>query len=391
MANAVANRLVQGVHDLFFRTVHGSSLIYNTCWEDPRIDRQLLRLTSESKIVMLTSAGCNALDYLLDGPAVIYAVDMNPRQNALLDLKLALIQHGSHADLFAMFGVGVHWEHQTLYRAIRPRLNQSARQYWDDHIRFFDPQGVRGSFYYYGAAGTVAWLFSRYLLRTKGHIRAQLWLLINAPTLGEQKRIYEGIEPVLWDRFACWALRQPVLMSMLGVPRTQMDMTGELYHNGLLDYVKRCLRHVFTHVPLADNYFWRVYLTGSYTPTCCPNYLKPEHLESLRTRARRIQLHTSTVTEFLRRHPGRYTHFVLLDHQDWLANHNQQALVEEWEQILRNSQPGAKILFRSAGATLDFLPNEVKAALRFHAEQCEPLHQMDRVGTYRSLYLAEVV
>ena len=39
---------------------------------------------------MLTSAGCNALDYLLDGPAEIHAVDVNFRQNALLELKAAV-------------------------------------------------------------------------------------------------------------------------------------------------------------------------------------------------------------------------------------------------------------------------------------------------------------
>ena len=27
------------LHDYAFRKVHGSTLIYNTCWEDPRLDR----------------------------------------------------------------------------------------------------------------------------------------------------------------------------------------------------------------------------------------------------------------------------------------------------------------------------------------------------------------
>jgi len=35
----------------------------------------------------LTSAGCNVLEYLLDSPAEIHAVDVNPRQNALLHLQ----------------------------------------------------------------------------------------------------------------------------------------------------------------------------------------------------------------------------------------------------------------------------------------------------------------
>jgi S-adenosylmethionine:diacylglycerol 3-amino-3-carboxypropyl transferase len=31
-------------HDLVFQNIHGSKLIYNACWEDPRVDRQLLRI-----------------------------------------------------------------------------------------------------------------------------------------------------------------------------------------------------------------------------------------------------------------------------------------------------------------------------------------------------------
>ncbi|MCA9161300.1 MAG: DUF3419 family protein, partial [Planctomycetales bacterium] len=65
-----------------FKFVHGNNLVYNTCWEDPRLDRQALELTSSDRVLVITSAGCNALDYALTGPAHVYAVDMNPRQNA---------------------------------------------------------------------------------------------------------------------------------------------------------------------------------------------------------------------------------------------------------------------------------------------------------------------
>ncbi|MCW0218895.1 MAG: BtaA family protein, partial [Prosthecobacter sp.] len=75
--------LTHRAHDVIFNRVHGGNLVYNTCWEDPRLDRQMLDLQPDSRVVMITSAGCNALDYLLDAPAEIHAVDMNPRQNAL--------------------------------------------------------------------------------------------------------------------------------------------------------------------------------------------------------------------------------------------------------------------------------------------------------------------
>ena len=89
-----------------FKLVHGHNLVYNTCWEDPRLDHQALKLTPDDTVLVITSAGCNALDYALAGPKQVVAVDMNPRQNALLDLKLAAIRNLQYEDFFAMFGDG---------------------------------------------------------------------------------------------------------------------------------------------------------------------------------------------------------------------------------------------------------------------------------------------
>ena len=114
--------MVKQLQDKMFRYIHGNRLIYNTCWEDPRIDRKLLNLGPESSVVVITSAGCNVLDYLLDGPETIYAVDVNFRQNALLCLKMALIQHGDHNLLFSLFGNGSAPAYRNIYYAVRPKL-----------------------------------------------------------------------------------------------------------------------------------------------------------------------------------------------------------------------------------------------------------------------------
>ena len=54
------------------------------------------------------ACGCSALDYALMSPHRVHAVDANPRQNALLELKLAGIRSLEFADFFALFGVGRH-------------------------------------------------------------------------------------------------------------------------------------------------------------------------------------------------------------------------------------------------------------------------------------------
>ncbi len=48
--------------ECFFELVHCNNLVYNTCWEDPRLDRVALSLTPDDNVLVITSAGCNALD-----------------------------------------------------------------------------------------------------------------------------------------------------------------------------------------------------------------------------------------------------------------------------------------------------------------------------------------
>lgn len=391
MLDRFSRRLLNASEDLIFKSVHNRYLIYNACWEDPRIDRELLQLDADSRVVMLTSAGCNALDYLLDQPAVIHAVDVNPRQNALLQLKLALFKRGCYDDLFAMFGHGSHAGFRNIYAAIRHQLPDYARAFWDRKIEYFNACSHKQSFYYHGSSGAVAWWLTRYLLQEKRRLRYHLMELIDADSIEAQQQIYSHIEPYLWGRCLSWLMRQPLTLSLLGVPRAQARLISQHYPGGIRGFLSDRLRRVATQILIQDNYFWRVYLTGSYTRQCCPNYLKPGYFERLRSHSDRIQLHNATVTGFLRAHPGRYSHFVLLDHQDWLAWHQPRALAEEWHMILQNSAPGARILMRSASDRLDFLPHEATSALRFFPELTQPLHQRDRVGTYGSLHFAEVL
>lgn len=378
-------------HDLLFRHVHSSNLIYNCAWEDPRIDRELMELTSDSTVVMITSAGCNALDYLLDDPAQIHAIDMNFRQNALLELKQALIARNSFEDLFEMFGIGSHLRYQEIYSSVRDRLSENSRNFWDKRIDFFNPKSLKKSFYYRGTSGLAAWVIGNALFKLRPNIRHFAESLLDCRTLEAQREAYASIEPEIMGRFSRWLFRQPALMTLLGVPRPQIDLIEASYPGGLTGYVTDKLKHVMTELPIGDNYFWRIYITGSYTLHCCPNYLRREHQEALINRVDRVKPHTGTLTRFLRENPGIYSHFVLLDHQDWLAWNDPAALIEEWDLILANSRPGTRILMRSAALEIDFVPEKIRSRLRFQPERTSKLHLLDRVGTYGSTHFAEVI
>lgn len=84
--------LLDRIDQKVFDAIYSRSLVYNTCWEDPAVDRQALAIGPEDTVLVITSAGCNALDYALCEPRRVHAVDANPRQTALLELKLAAIR-----------------------------------------------------------------------------------------------------------------------------------------------------------------------------------------------------------------------------------------------------------------------------------------------------------
>ena len=84
----IFSRLQDYFQDKTMDAILRRKIIYNAAWEDPRIDGKVLALGEGETIMMLTTGGCNVLDRLLDGVAHIVSVDLNPCQNALLELKL---------------------------------------------------------------------------------------------------------------------------------------------------------------------------------------------------------------------------------------------------------------------------------------------------------------
>ncbi len=372
----------------FFGQIHSRNLVYNQCWEDPALDNAVLQIRPADRIVMITSAGCNALDYLIHAPASIHCVDMNPHQNALLELKLAAIERLQYEQFFEMFANGRIHGHRRIYEnQLRSRLTSGAQSIWDRRIDYFDPLGA--GLYFHGTAGFFARSLYLYLNVVRG-MRHDLQQFQSIGNLAEQAAFYRTrIAPRLWSPLVRFAIRQPAVLAMLGVPQQQIEQIQE---NGskTSSFVEERVDQTLTTVPLRQNYFWRVYMNGYYPPDCYPNYLKREFFQFLRKHISRIHIHTSTLTDFLRTSPDRFSIFVLLDHMDWLSA-TPELLEEEWRLIIGCADQAARIIYRSGSVTCDYIPEFARRRLQFQAGQTETLHSRDRVGTYASFHFAKVM
>jgi S-adenosylmethionine-diacylglycerol 3-amino-3-carboxypropyl transferase len=391
----------QKLNSSLFKAVHKRNLIYNTCWEDPRLDRVALNLGPSDRLVVITSAGCNALDYLLAGAGEVNAVDVNPIQNSLLELKRAAILSLDYASFFELFGTGRTPQAKQMYGdALRQHLSPTARAYWDRHISFFLGRGWRKSFYYRGTSGLLARLV---MLNANivHRLREPIQEMLAAKTVEQQRDVYERrVKHRFWTPWLKWFISQSFTLSLMGVPWPQRDQITTQYKGGVAKFIRDSVEAVLCDLPFHDNYFWRVYLQGFYTPDCCPEYLRKENFEALKGLMPRLHIHTTTITDYAKSATPGLTRFVLLDHMDWMSSVMPAALQEEWAAILASAAPNAKVIFRSAGLKVNFLDHlqveyqggkrELGSLLRYHPELAAELHVKDRVHTYGSFYIADL-
>lgn len=398
MSRHVSLSVSERFEETAFRFLMARNLIYNTSWEDSAVDRRAMKLGPDDRVLVITSGGCNALDYALDGPASVVAVDVNPRQTALLELKLAAIRHLNHDDAFSIFGLGWHKDFPTLYRdKLRRDLSPFARSFWDGRLEWFS--SAEKNLFTRGLTGLVFRIF-RSRLRAGTPLGDAVRHMFAQTDLEEQRKIYlEEVRHRFFTPFVRWFLDSPIFMAMIGVPLPQRRLVKESDGGEMAGSVQRMLDELFCTVPVTDNYFWGVYVFGHYDENRCPRYLTRDGFARLKSGlVDRIEAHTCTVTEYLERPVPMLTHAVLLDHMDWMSSYYPVALEQEWDALLRRMKPGGTVLFRSAHESPRFLETTLigsarkpmREALVFRDDEARRLGQADRVHTYAGFRIAEI-
>src|SRR5450631_975210 len=82
-----------------------SQLLFGMSWEDPASDREALRIQPGETLVTIGSGGCNSLTLLLENPGKLFAIDINPSQSYLLELKRAAVRKLDYQELRGFLGL----------------------------------------------------------------------------------------------------------------------------------------------------------------------------------------------------------------------------------------------------------------------------------------------
>lgn len=374
---------------LFARLFEG--LVYAQIWEDPDVDRQALAIEPHHTIVTIASGGCNALAYLLDDPARIETVDLNPAHVAFNRLKIAALETlPDHASFFAFFGRAAGKANFGLYRNLmRDRLDAASRDYWDGKDLFGRPRATvfTRNLYRHGLLG-------RFI--GAAHLVARLHgvdprRLLQARTPAEQRAFFRSELAPLFERpLIRWATARKTSLFGLGIPPRQYDA---LASDGLsmADVLRKRLEKLVCDFPLASNYFaWQAFGRAYAEPGIgpLPAYLEPANFDMLRERVCRLCVSNASLSEHLAAKPNASVdRFVLLDAQDWMSN---AQLNDLWREMTRTGAPGARVIFRTA-ANARLLPGRVEDALldrwMFSPAESRAMHERDRSAIYGAFHL----
>lgn len=357
----------------------GAEILYSQCWEDVACAREALRIQPGQRVVAIGSAGDNVLGLLLDRPGGVLAVDVNPAQCALLELKLATAKALAPDDVARFLGAVPDANRLQFFERVRPALSSAARAFWD----------ARGGFL---AAGVIhVGRFERYLAFFRrwmlpvvpgvGAVRAML----SASDVTEQQQRYarqwdsarwRGLFRLFFGRRLLAAFgRHPAFFA-----RAEVDDVGAHY----LERVRLGL----TTIPIQTNPYLAYMLAGEYDRPCrTPLYLQAGALARLGRLSDRVEVQNGSLVDVLRSLPSRSVDAFYLS--DVFEGFDLDEYEEALEEVARVGRTGSRLCYWNNLAHRT-RPQAMVGLLESHQDLAANLHRRDRAFLY-SRFVVESV
>jgi len=374
------------------------AFVYNQIWEDPRVDLRALELNGDSRVLTISSGGCNALNYLIENPESVVAVDLNRHHIYLLNLKIAALKFLlTYEDFFNFFGYGEHETNLKNYeKFIAPNLDEETKRFWEGN-GFFGNLIHGERINYFANGGLYEHSRNGYFLRFFHQVARLLGCkpdeVLKAETPEEQEELYQRYIAPFFDSPLIKTIgKMPVTMFGLGIPPQQYDeLKRDLAGGCVIDVYRERAKRLACDYPVQENYFaWQAFGRKYDTKNRCavPEYLKAENYETLKENAARLKTKIGSVTEEIKNSPKDfYNRFVFLDAQDWM---NAGAMTDLWQAIADKGEEKSRVIFRTAGAASPIeknLPENLHAKFEYQKDFSRQLFKQDRASIYGGFHL----
>lgn len=351
--------------------------LYPITQEDSRIERELLNMKGKT-LVTICASGDRVLESMVQAPKKVVAVDLNPAQLALLDLKLACIENLEYetvCEIFHSMNVKTLEKHLPL---LLTKMTSPAS------MKFWKRQGANYLHCLYkGGTSGIGMQIGQWCIHYMTGI--DISLMIKKPEIihelwkNEWREVMTDMLYYIWHVPFAWnALMTPMRMA-LGVPPRQGSLRGCLCESpeAMLKYFDRVLgsKHFQYNTEFVAGQL------GHYGEEK-PYWMKPEAYSTLKANVRNCELENGYMTEVLRKQPVNSVDALLLsDHQDWMS---QNEILQEWQQIQRVARKGCEVMWRTAAMDEISYPFCLNSMEYKNQERLDEfLDSEDRLPSYR--------
>ena len=310
----------------------GSDIRYAQCWEDADILLPALNIQPDFTCLSIASGGDNTLAMLSRGPRKVFAIDLNPAQLAVLELRVAGYRELEHAELLALHGSTESPNRQKLYQRCRKHLSNSARAYWDQRLHLIEAG--------FGSAGRLEHYFRlfRNWVLPLSESRRLIERFLTEKSGAQRVRLYDSE----WNNLR-WRLLLHIFCSRLVMGRLGRDPELFRYVKGSIAHriVKRT-RHAMTVLdPTVNPYLYWIF-TGRHREGALPFALRRENFDAIRAHLDRLEWRCCTLEEFLEDPPDGFDAFNLSDIFEYVSPESYERLLRL---VVRAAKPGARLAY----------------------------------------------
>mmetsp|Transcript_12659 Transcript_12659/g.17663 ORF Transcript_12659/g.17663 Transcript_12659/m.17663 type:complete len:917 (-) Transcript_12659:430-3180(-) len=304
--------VIQDVYtqNFIFEAIKEKKVIYNISWEDPRVDHQVLKVTDKDVVLTISSAGCNVLDYMIEGPGEMVAVDFNAAQLCVLELKILCIKYLNWEQFWQIWSCSNYELFKEVWPKLRKYASDRCKEFWDENGDL-----IRDNFMFAGTSGLMAKILSF----PAGFIGLSNYMRQNTGKPFKGSFVFNMIVKFLSS--SAWIPVGKWLAPLGGVPEKQLNLVMKTPGSCAIFAAK--IGEIFEKIMWEkDNYFYYAYVAGRWDEHCCPRYMMKKHFKTLRDRVDRITLFHGSVCDAVKAMPQKskkkFTVYSLLDSMDWM-------------------------------------------------------------------------
>lgn len=305
---------------------------YANCWEDADILLGALQIKKGDRCLSIASSGDNSLSMLVHDPEIVVAVDLNPTQLACLELRTAAFKHLSYTEVLELLGVRTSRSTNRLFTRVQKRVSPEAAEFLEQS---WEKSG--GDIL---SAGKLEHYFFLFRNRIMPFIHGKQTIneLLQEKDRAARKKFFNR----KWNSFRFRLLFQ-IFFSKFVMARLGRDPAFFSHADG--DLVKRLLKrveYVFISLPTHTNPYLCRFMTGNFSSTALPHYLREENFQKIKDNIDRIFLFHGDLSQACKNWKEGFDAFNLSDIFEYMSVSQTKGSFDALE---KSSTEGARIAF----------------------------------------------